>query len=134
MAAASDRRDATDADVPLMRVSWFYDAGFHVKVGDAEAYNLETWTEVRGWLRRNNWTLLADTDDVLTRLYNSEINGCVAEAAGGNYLVALGDDHNGFDAEGRAESWDGALRWLEQQARVCYPQSVFTTHMSSPSG
>jgi hypothetical protein len=30
-----------------MRVSWFFDAGYHVKAGDAEAYNLDTWTEVR---------------------------------------------------------------------------------------
>ena len=69
----------------------------------------------------------APSSDGGTRLYNSEINGCIAEHPGGNYVIALGDENNGFDAEGRAESWDGALRWLKEQARVCYPQSVFTT-------
>jgi hypothetical protein len=114
-------------------VSWFFDAGFHVGVGDAEAYNLETWSEVRRLLGRQGKPILADPRDVLTRLYNSEINGCIAEVPGGAYTMALGDEHNGFDAEARADSWDGALQWLEGQARVCYPQSLFATHMSSRS-
>jgi hypothetical protein len=46
--------------------------------------------------------ILADSRAVLTRLDNNEINGCVAEVA----------------------SWNGALRWLEEQARVRYPKAV----------
>jgi len=126
---ASASRDPPDR--PLMRVSWFFDAGYHVEVGDAEEHNLETWTEVRRWLGSQGNPILADSRDVLTRLYNSEINGCIAERPGGDYVVALGDENNGFHAEGRAESWDGALQWLEEQARALYPQSVFTNIMRS---
>ena len=79
-------------------------AGYHVRAGDAEEHNLDTWTEVRRWLGSQDKPILADPRDVLTRLYNSEINGCVAEVPEGSYIVALGDEHNGFDAEGRAES------------------------------
>jgi hypothetical protein len=35
---ASASRDPPDR--PLMRVSWFFDAGYHVEVGDAEEHNL----------------------------------------------------------------------------------------------
>src|SRR4029450_8120931 len=34
------------------------------------------------------------------------------------------------DAEGRAESWDGALRWLKEQARVRYPENVRDPHVN----
>ena len=46
--------------------------------------------------------ILADPRDVPTRHDNNEINGCVAEVAG----------------------WDGALRCLEEQARVRYAEPV----------
>jgi hypothetical protein len=57
-----------------MRVSWFFDAGYHVEVGNAEMYNLDTWTEVRRWLGSQGKPILAGSRDVLRRLYNSEIN------------------------------------------------------------
>jgi hypothetical protein len=129
MVAAFDRQGRTEADGSLVRVSWFFDAGYHVRAGDAEEHNLDTWTKVRRWLGSQDKPILADPRDVLTRLYNSEINGCVAEVPEGSYIVALGDEHNGFDAERRAETWDGALRWLGEQARVCYPKSRFTIPM-----
>jgi hypothetical protein len=98
MAMASAPRDPVDR--PLMRVCWFFDAGYHVEVDNAEMYNLETWT-----------------------------SGCIAERPGGDYVVALGDENNGFDAQGRAEAWYGALQWLEEQARGCYPQKpVYHQH------
>lgn len=64
---------------------------------------------------------------VLKRLYDSEINGCIAEDRGGKYLVALGDENNGFDVQGEVDSWDGALQWLQDQAHHHYPDSLFTT-------
>ena len=50
--------------------------------------------------------ILADPRDVPTRHDNNEINGCVAEVAG----------------------WNGALRWVEKQARVRYPKAIRDSH------
>jgi hypothetical protein len=39
--------------------------------------------------------------------------------------VRLGDEMNGFRAEGRCDTWVGVERWLDQQARAHYPDSAF---------
>jgi hypothetical protein len=129
LVTASARRDLPDR--PLMRVSWFFDAGYHVKVGDAEAHNLDGWTEVRRWLESRGKPILADSHDVMTRLYNSELNGCIPEHPGGNYVVALGGENNGFDAEGRADSWDGVAPMARGASTRVLPAKP--VHMSGPT-
>jgi hypothetical protein len=39
--------------------------------------------------------------------------------------VKLGDDMNGFVAEGRCATWADVEEWLAAAARIHYPNSVF---------
>jgi hypothetical protein len=55
---------------------------------------------------------------VLQRLYDSEINVWVTLFWDDGFYVRLGDEMNGFRAEGRCDTWAEIERWLDQQARV----------------
>ena len=62
---------------------------------------------------------------ILQRLHDSEINGSVRWFFGGDWAVRLGDELNGWKAEGLVSSLDEALDWLDQKARELYPDSDY---------
>jgi hypothetical protein len=39
--------------------------------------------------------------------------------------VHLGDELNGYRAEGQCSSWEEVERWLDEQARIHYPDSDY---------
>ena len=62
---------------------------------------------------------------VLQRLYDSEINATVSSFYDDGFYVKLGDEMNGFRAEGRCNTWADVEEWLTAMARIHYPMSAF---------
>ena len=63
--------------------------------------------------------------DVIDKLYASEINCAVRTMWDAGYLVQMGDDLNGFQAETTVKSSAEAAEWLDAEARRRYPNSVY---------
>lgn len=61
----------------------------------------------------------------MTRLYASEINCSVSCLWDGGWDVKLGDEMNGFVAEGNFKTLDEAATFLDLQARIHFPDSVY---------
>jgi len=61
----------------------------------------------------------------LQELYDSEINFIICTFWDGGLKVKLGDDYNGFKAEGLFESMIKAVQYLKQQAIDFFPDSEF---------
>jgi hypothetical protein len=55
---------------------------------------------------------------VLQRLYNSEINFEISAFYEDDFLVKLGDELNGYQAEGRCRTWADVEEWLAGMARI----------------
>ena len=62
---------------------------------------------------------------VFERLYASEINFAVNSFCWRGFDVNLGDDMNGFKAQTTVDTWAEVEPWLEAQARLHFPNSVF---------
>ena len=72
-------------------------------------------------------------DEVLDRLYDSEINFSISCFWDNNIDVRLGDEMNGFAAEGNVATSAEAAQWLDEQARKLYPRSKYATGKEPPS-
>lgn len=64
-------------------------------------------------------------NDVIDRLYASEINWEVSTFWDAGYEVKLGDHMNGYVAEANIALWSDVVDWLDRQARVHYPDSTY---------
>lgn len=66
------------------------------------------------------------TSRILQDLYDSEINFTIAAFWNGGFQInlGLGDEVNGFDAEGEADNIVDAVEWLRVEAIEKYPESV----------
>jgi hypothetical protein len=64
-------------------------------------------------------------NQVLQRLYDSEINCCLSSFWDGGWTVKLGDATNGFVAEANVGSLDEAAQWLHEQAHEHFPDSEY---------
>lgn len=64
-------------------------------------------------------------DEVLDRLYESEINFSISCFWDNNIDVKLGDEMNGFAAESNVKSAAEAAEWLDREARRLYPDSTY---------
>ncbi len=62
---------------------------------------------------------------VIQRLYDSEINVTVSSFYDDGFYVKLGDEMNGFRAEGHCRTWADVEEWLAAMACVHYPTSDF---------
>jgi hypothetical protein len=62
---------------------------------------------------------------IMQRLYDSEINAWITSFWDDGFYVRLGDEMNGFRAEGHCMTWNEVERWLDEQARIYYPDSVY---------
>ena len=62
---------------------------------------------------------------VLQRLYDSEINVAVTSFWDDRFYVKLGDEMNGFRADGRCATWADVEEWLRAMVPVYYPDSAF---------
>jgi hypothetical protein len=66
-----------------------------------------------------------DLGTIIAALHDSEINGEVSWFFDGVWRVALGDPHNGIEAEATVGSPQDAAEWLRANAVSRYPQSTF---------
>jgi hypothetical protein len=62
---------------------------------------------------------------MMQRLYDSEINVTVSSFYDDGFYVKLGDEMNGFRAEGHCRTWADVEEWLAAMACIHYPTSVF---------
>lgn len=65
------------------------------------------------------------TDYILQRLYDSEINFKMSTFWDGGFDWWLGDDMNGYKAEGTARSYQDAVDEIVLAARRHFPTSTF---------
>lgn len=63
--------------------------------------------------------------DELQALYDSEINFSISTFWDCGFTWKLGDEMNGFDADGEARTLKEAVEQLVAAARLKYPDSVF---------
>lgn len=70
--------------------------------------------------------------DIPQRLYDSEINFSISCFWDGGFTAKIGDDMNGFEAEKTVKTCDEALAWLDVQARLEYPDSLYATGKYPP--
>lgn len=62
---------------------------------------------------------------IMQRLYDSEINCSISTFWDGGFMWKLGDEMNGFDADGEAETFSAAEMELAAAASAKYPNSAF---------
>jgi hypothetical protein len=55
----------------------------------------------------------------------AKINATVSSFYDDGFYVKLGDEMNGFRAEGRCATWAEVEEWLAAMARIHYPTSAF---------
>jgi len=75
-----------------------------------------------------DWPQVADTPpsgDILQRLYDSEVNAEIRWVWEGGVEWRLGDEHNGWKAEGSAATVALAVLELTKTAVARYPESKF---------
>ena len=65
--------------------------------------------------------------EVLDKLYASEVNFTISSFWDNGIDVALGDETNGYDAEGNVQTAAEAAEWLDREARQLYPKSKYAT-------
>lgn len=63
--------------------------------------------------------------DVLSRLYESEINVGLKSFWDSGWDVWIGDDMNGLKAETQVHSLTAVAEWLDDEVRRLYPASVY---------
>ena len=66
-----------------------------------------------------------DIKIVMKKLYRSEINCSISGFWDNGWDVKLGDDLNGYTAEGNFETSDEAATFLDVQARKHFPESLY---------
>jgi hypothetical protein len=64
-------------------------------------------------------------DEVLDRLYDSEINSASPASFDNGIDVKLGDEMNGFRAEANVATASEAAAWLDVEARRVFPRSKY---------
>jgi hypothetical protein len=69
--------------------------------------------------------MMPNLEQVLDALYASEINASISWLWDGGIDVKIGDEINGFDAEGSVRTAAEAAAWLDAKAREIYPTSVY---------
>lgn len=62
---------------------------------------------------------------IMQALTDSEINFAISTFWDGGYDLKLGDEMNGFRAEGNVDTWDEVEPWLTAQAIKHWPDSEF---------
>jgi hypothetical protein len=66
-----------------------------------------------------------DIEIVMNRLYKSEINSSIGSFWDNHWDVKLGDEMNGFVAEGNFRTLDECADFLDREARKHYPDSAY---------
>ena len=64
---------------------------------------------------------------IMQKLHDSEINARISSFYDGSWTWEIGDEMNGFKAEGFAKSFEAAETALAASARGLYPDSYFAT-------
>ena len=70
---------------------------------------------------------------VLDALYESEINFSISCFWDNGLDVKLGDEMNGYQAEGNVRTAEQAAEWLDTQAHIHFPRSKYAAGKEPPS-
>lgn len=62
---------------------------------------------------------------IMQQLFESDINFVVDWFGDKGFRVYLGDEKNGYRANGDCRTWADVERWLDTQARIHFPNSDF---------
>lgn len=65
---------------------------------------------------------------VFQSIYDEEINFAISTMWDGRFDVALGDEMNGYEAEGNVDTWDEVAPWLADAVAWHYPNSCISIH------
>jgi hypothetical protein len=68
---------------------------------------------------------MSDLEEILSALYESEINASISWLWDGGIGVKLGDELNGYDADGQVRTVAKAAAWSREQDCKHYPDSGF---------
>lgn len=60
---------------------------------------------------------------IFQKLYDLEINFSISCFWDNGFDVFIGDDMNGHQAEGRVYTWAEVEAWLEENARIQFPDA-----------
>ena len=66
-----------------------------------------------------------DIEIVMKKLYESEINCAISSMWDDHWTVKLGDEFNGFVAEGNFRTLDECADFLDRQARIHCGESLY---------
>lgn len=66
-----------------------------------------------------------ETLTIFQELYDSEINFEISTFWDGGFTAKLGDEQNGFKAERICKSMMEAAEFLEREALIYFPHSIF---------
>lgn len=91
--------------------------------GQRHAFDVNCDRERRAWVEAR--LRQANDPSIMQRLYDSEINATVSSFWDDGFYVRLGDQMNGYVAEGRCQTWADVEEWLAGMARLHYPASCF---------
>ena len=68
---------------------------------------------------------MSDLEEILSALYESEINASISWLWDGGIDVMLGDELSGYKGDGKVSAFAEATAWLRDQACQHYPDSGF---------
>lgn len=71
--------------------------------------------------------------ELFKRLHASEINFSISTFWDSLLTFKLGDEMNGFKDEFNTDDFEKGLNWLENQAKIVYPNSAFAKEDYKPS-
>lgn len=108
------------AELNLMIAEWERRARL-LDNGGAESCGDDSQIRRRGGRARQHGVTITQ------RLYEREINFVVSSLHDDSFYVKLGDEMNGFCAEGQCMAWHDVEEWLDGMARIYYPASAFAT-------
>ena len=69
---------------------------------------------------------------IMQCLYDSEINVAVSSFWDDGFYVKLGDEVNGYCAEGRCNTWADVEQWLDAMVSIYYPDSAYSRGAERP--
>lgn len=67
-----------------------------------------------------------NTLELFKKLHESEINFQISSFWDSVFTFKIGDEMNDFKDEFKTDSFEEGLNWLENQAKIIYPDSKFT--------
>lgn len=68
----------------------------------------------------------------LQKIYDSEINISITTFWDAGYKLKLGDEANGYNAEGNVDTAEEIVPWFQKQIKLHYPKSKYVYELDKP--